>query len=154
MEMQNPSPAPKNSRFSPPAMDALRKENAPETTMSPLEILTKSMGDEGDPQQMMAALSKAVETNPQLRILRSNNSLLIVYNMGNGEAEVTLDTADNPKTLVNSVKEFLQALKKANYRKIKFDVDNPEIIRVIKIAGYDAQMSSVSGNEMSATVEF
>jgi len=154
MEMQNPSPAPKNSRFSPPAMDALRKENAPETTMSPLEILTKSMGDEGDPQQMMAALSKAVETNPQLRILRANNSLLIVMNMGNGEATVQLDTADNPETLVNSLKEFFQALKKANYRKANFDASNPKIIKSIQKAGLQPQMAGVADNQMTATVEF
>jgi len=154
MEMQNPAPPPKNSKFSPPAMDALRKENAPEKTMSPLEIITKSMDGEGDPQQMYAALIKLVETDPKVRILRANNSLLIIFNMGNGEAEGTLETADNPKTLVSSFKEFAQALKKANFNKIHFDVDNPDIVRVIKMAGYEPQMSSVSGNQMSATVEF
>jgi hypothetical protein len=154
MEMQNLAPPPKNSRFSPPAMDALRKENAPDKTMSPLEIITKSMDGEGDPQQMYAALIKLVETNPKVRILRANNSLLIIFNMGNGEAEATLETADNPKTLVSSFKEFGQALKKANFRKVHFDVDNPDIVRVIKMAGYEPQMSGVSGNQMSATVEY
>jgi hypothetical protein len=112
------------------------------------------MDGKGDPQQMYAALIKLVETDPKVRILRANNSLLIIFNMGNGEAEGTLETADNPKTLVSSFKEFAQALKKANFNKIHFDVDNPDIVRVIKMAGYEAQMSSVSGNQMSATVEF
>jgi len=154
MEMQNPAPPPKNSKFSPPAMDALRKENAPQKTMSPLEIITKSMDGEGDPQQMYAALIKLVETDPKIRILRANNSLLIIHNNGNGEADVLFNIADNPSTQVNSIKEFIQALKKANFRKINFDVDNYEIIKNIKMAGYEPQMSGVSGNEMSATVEF
>jgi len=154
MKMQNPAPPPKNSKFSPPAMDALRKENAPQKTMSPLEIITKSMDGEGDPQQMYAALIKLVETDPKIRILRANNSLLIIHNNGNGEADVLFNIADNPSTQVNSIKEFIQALKKANFRKINFDVDNYEIIKNIKMAGYEPQMSGVSGNEMSATVEF
>jgi len=154
MEMQNPAPPPKNSKFSPPAMNALRKENAPEKTMSPLEIITKSMDGEGDPQQIYAALIKLVETDPKIRILRANNSLLIIHNNGNGEADVLFNIADNPSTQVNSIKEFIQALKKANFRKINFDVDNYEIIKNIKMAGYEPQMSGVSGNEMSATVEF
>ena len=154
MEMQNPAPPPKNSKFSPPAMNALRKENAPEKTMSPLEIITKSMDGEGDPQQMYAALIKLVETDPKVRVLRANNSLLIIHNNGNGEADVLFNIADNPSTQVNSIKEFIQALKKANFRKINFDVDNYEIIKNIKMAGYEPQMSGVSGNEMSATVEF
>jgi len=95
-----------------------------------------------------------VETDPKIRILRANNSLLIIHNNGNGEADVLFNIADNPSTQVNSIKEFIQALKKANFRKINFDVDNYEIIKNIKMAGYEPQMSGVSGNEMSATVEF
>ena len=138
MEMQTPPPPPKNSQ---------------NPKMSTEDILAKAVGGKMDHQQLHNALAQAVESNPQLRIMRANNTLFIYFNKGNGSVDVTMETADDPRKLVDSIKQFGEAMKKANFRSAKFSIENPEIVRVLKMAGYDPKLSGVAGQKMTGLVE-
>jgi hypothetical protein len=152
--MNNFPPPQKKSGFSDSeVMSQVKKERGDSPKMSTLDILTKSAGGQIDPARLEAVLSETVRRNPKVRVIRANNSLFIIHNDGQGGADVIMETADKPKELVDSIKQFLQAMKAGNFKSLSFDVDNPDIIRVIKMGGYEPKLSSVGGQQMSAVVE-
>ena len=137
MEMQNPAPPPKNSRFSPPAMDALKKQNKPAENMSVQEIIKQDVDKTGINvpwQNIYAALIEAVKS-PKFRIVRANNSLMGFKNEGNGAAEAYLISSDEPTTLIDSLKQFHQAMIKAGFKKIKLKVTDQEMLKAIQMSG-------------------
>ena len=152
--MNNLSPPQKKSGFSDSeVMSQVKKERGDSPKMSTLDILTKSAGGQIDPARLEAVLSETVRRNPKVRVIRANNSLFIIYNDGQGGADVIMETADKPRELVDSIKQFLQAMKVAKFKSLRFDVDNPDIIRVIKMSGNEPKLSGVGGQQMSAVVE-
>jgi hypothetical protein len=152
--MNNLSPPQKKSGFSDSeVMSQVKKERGDSPKMSTLDILTKSAGGQIDPARLEAVLSETVRRNPKVRVIRANNSLFIIHNDGQGGADVIMETADKPRELVDSIKQFFQAMKVAKFKSIRFDVDNPDIIRVIKMGGHEPKLSGVGGQQMSAVVE-
>lgn len=136
----------------PNVMAEVQKQRGDPGRMSEMDILAKSSGGKTDPKSLYASLVYAIENDPKLRVMRANNSLFIFYNLGQGNAEVLLETADSPKKLVDSFKEFGQAMKKAGFKNLSFKVSNPDIIRVIKMVGGNPRLLKTSGNQMTATV--
>ena len=152
--MNNLPPPQKKSGFSDSeVMSQVQKERGESPKMSNIDILTKSAGGQIDPARFEAVLSETVRRNPKVRVIRANNSLFIIHNDGQGGADVIMETADKPRELVDSIKQFLQAMKVAKFKSIRFDVDNPDIIRVIKMGGHEPKLSGVAGQQMSAVVE-
>lgn len=152
--MNTLSPPQKKSGFSDSeVMSQVKKERGASPKMSTLDILTKSAGGQIDPARLEAVLSETVRRNPKVRVIRANNSLFIIHNDGQGGADVIMETADKPRELVDSIKQFLQAMKVAKFKSLRFDVDNPDIIRVIKMSGNEPKLSGVGGQQMSAVVE-
>lgn len=152
--MNNLSPPQKKSGFSDSeVMSQVKKERGDSPKMSTLDILTKSAGGQIEPARLEAVLSETVRRNPKVRVIRANNSLFIIHNDGQGGADVIMETADKPKELIDSIKQFLQAMKVAKFKSLRFDVDNPDIIRVIKMSGNEPKLSGVGGQQMSAVVE-
>jgi hypothetical protein len=152
--MNNLSPPQKKSGFSDSeVMSQVKKERGDSPKMSTLDILTKSAGGQIDPARLEAVLSETVRRNPKVRVIRANNSLFIIHNDGQGGADVIMETADKPKELVDSIKQFCQGMKAANFKSLRFEVSNPDIIRVIKMGGFEPKLSGVAGQQMSAVVE-
>jgi hypothetical protein len=152
--MNNLPPPQKKSGFSDSeVMSQVQKERGESPKMSNIDILTKSAAGQIDPVRFEAVLSETVRRNPKVRVIRANNSLFIIHNDGQGGADVIMETADKPRELVDSIKQFLQAMKVAKFKSIRFDVDNPDIIRVIKMGGHEPKLSGVDGQQMSAVVE-
>lgn len=140
MENPNLAPPPKNSQF-------------PDGKMSPVDILSKSAAGKEDPHQLHMELTQLVNNDPNFRIMRANNSLFVYRNQGNGMAKVMLETADDPRKMVDSFKQFGQAMKKANFKTLKFDISNPDIVRVIKMAGFEPKLGGIAGQQMTGVVE-
>lgn len=140
MENPNLAPPPKNFQF-------------PDGKMSPVDILSKSVAGKEDPNQLHMELTQLVNSDPNFRIMRANNSLFVYRNQGNGMAKVMLETADDPRKMVDSFKQFAQAMKKANFKTLKFDISNPDIVRVIKMAGGEPKLGGVAGQQMTGVVE-
>lgn len=143
MALPNPAPPPKKSGFSPEIMQTLQKQNAPAKQMSPQEIIKADVEKSGSPmpwQNVYAGLVTAVKS-PKFRIIRANNSLFAFSIDGKGMATGHLITADNPQTVADSVKQFMQAMKKAGYRQIKSSTSNPKLLEAYKAAGVKVQQS-------------
>lgn len=152
--MKTLSPPQEKSGFSnSEVMTQVQKERGEPKRMEVLDILKKSSDGKIDPQRLYDALSYASNNDPKLRVIRANNSLFIIYNLGQGVAEVMMETADKPRALVDSVKQFFESMRKAGFKAVQLGVGNPEIIRVIKMGGFEPKLSSVGGQQMSAVVE-
>ena len=124
------------------------------TRLEPIQILEKSMqGSRQDPKRIHAAMASLVKKDPKFRVMRANNSLFSYYNLGNGNVDVALDTADTPRDLVKSVKQFAQAMKVAKFKKGRFDISNPQIEKVLKMAGLQYKLMPMPGGQMAAVVE-
>lgn len=133
--------------------EQVKKERGESPKMTTLDILTKSSQGKIDPARLEAVLAETVRTNPKVRVIRANNSLFIIHNDGKGGADVLMETADKPRELVDSIKQFCQGMKAGNFKSLRFDVANPEIIRVVKMSGFEPKLSGVAGQQMSAVVE-
>ena len=152
--MNTLSPPQKKSGFSDSeVMSQVKKERGASPKMSNLDILTKSVGGKIDPVRFESVLSETARRNPKVRIIRANNSLFIIHNDGQGGADVIMETADKPRELVDSLKQFGQAMKAGNFKSLRFEVANPDIIRAIKMSGFEPKLSGVGGQQMSAVVE-
>lgn len=123
--------------------------------LEPKEIIAESAKDSGvNPEVMYAVLSRMVQTNPNFRVIRSNNSLFTIYNKGNGDADIALDTADSPKTLIHSIKDFIGSMKKAGFKNGFFDMENDKILKAIEMAGGKVSVQSDSSGKKTGVVEF
>jgi len=122
--------------------------------MEPIQILEKSLqGSRQDPARIHNAMAKLVKTDPNFRVMRSGNTLFSYYNRGNGNAEMTMDTADNPRELVKSIKEFAKAMKVAKFKKVMFSMANPQVEKILKMIGVRYQLQPTSNGQMKAVVD-
>ena len=124
------------------------------TRMQPIDILTKSLrGSKQDPNKVHTAMANLVKKDPMFRVMRANNSLFSYYNLGNGSVDIALDTADTPRDLVKSIKEFAKAMKIAGFKKGRFSMQNPQIEKVLKMVNLPYKLQPTPGGQMMAVVE-
>ena len=143
-------------------MEQVKKQRQPAEPMDVIDILEKSVGERGgDPVQFNNELSQLVNSSPNFRIMRANNSLFIYINNKDKTAQVYLETADTPRDLVDSIRQFGLAMKKSGFKTGKFEVQNPLILKAVKMAGIPVSLQStntVSSNGqtplMQAVMEF
>jgi hypothetical protein len=121
--------------------------------MEPIQILEKSLqSSRQDPTRVHNAMAKLVKTDPNFRVMRAGNTLFSYYNKGNGVADVAMDTADTPRELVRSIKEFVKAMKTAKFRQGRFSMSNPQIEKVLKMIGVQYQLMPTPSGQMMAVV--
>lgn len=113
--------------------------------LSPYHIIEKSVGPNQDPKRIYAALIKMIE-QPNYRILRHNNSLLLIDNKGNGIADGLLYTADPESKQVENAKELTKALKIGQFHRLTMLIPNLQFVEIIKKAelNYSIQNRGVS----------
>ena len=152
--MKTLSPPQEKSGFSnPEVMSQVQKERGEPKRMEVLDILEKSSQGQIEPQKLYNALAYASNNDPKLRVIRANNSLFIIYNLGQGVAEAMMETADKKEVLPDSVKQFFQSMQKAGFKAVRIDIGNPKIIEIIRAGGFEPKLSGVTGQQMSAVVE-
>lgn len=143
-------------------LDLVRKQRTAPEAVDMIEILKPSAEKAGvDVVKLNNALALAIKQDPKFRIMRANNTLFLNYNLGNGRAEVSMETIDNPRTLIDSIKQYIQAMKKAGFNAVQFEISNPQIIKALEMAGLKVQTKPTNrmmpdGNTpaRSAVVEF
>lgn len=118
-------------------MEQVKKQRQPAEPMDVIDILESSTGDRAQAIKLYNTFADLVATDPDFRVMRANNTLFIYNNNRDGSVDITMDTADSPRTLVESIKEFRQAMKIAGFKTGRFDIDNPQIMKVLKMAGID-----------------
>lgn len=122
--------------------------------MSTQDILAKSLARSGqDSKKVHGAMSLLVRNDPKFRVMRSGNTLFSYYNKGNGVADVAMDTAATPQELVKDVKEFAKAMKVAKFHQGRFHMANPQIERVLTMAGLQYKLQPMPGGQMFVVVE-
>jgi hypothetical protein len=151
-----------NSQENKDVMALVKREYQPSEKMDVIDILEKSAGSRGaDPVQFNNELAYMVDSSPDVRVIRANNSLFIYFNHRNGNVKVYLETADRPRELIDSIKQFGMAMKKSGFKTGQFDVQNPLILKAVRMAGIPVSVQSTNmispdgkTPAMSAVMEF
>ena len=139
MDANIPSPSPKENQVSTSdVMGAMKKQQSGNAeTMSLQDIIKHDCETNGCPvswQQIYAGLSEAVKS-PKYRLMRANNSIMAFSIPEKGMANAHLITADDPRTLVDSMKQFHQAMLKSGYKQVRSKITNLQVVRVLEMAG-------------------
>lgn len=138
MDNQNSIPATgKNQVSDANVMESLQKEKGPAEVMSTKNIIKYDCETNGCPvrwEQIYAGLVEAVKS-PKYRIMRANNSLFAYSIQSKGFATGHVITADNPTKLIDSLKQFHQAMIASGFKQVKSKLTNPQMLRAIKMAG-------------------
>jgi hypothetical protein len=122
--------------------------------MSTQDILAKSLARSGqDPQKIHNAMSHLVQTNPKFRVMRSGNTLFSYFNLGNGIADVAMDTAATPRELINDIKQFTEAMKVAKFKNLRFEINNPQIEKILKMLNLKYKIQPMKNGAMAGLVE-
>jgi hypothetical protein len=104
-------------------------------SMEPFDIIKAEVAHNKDigftDKELYAGLIKICE-NPEFRILRENNTLLVLHNQGGGLAEIYLITADKPSVFSHNFKEFGHALRVGGFKHLKYYTNRRAMIRVLK----------------------
>jgi len=116
-------------------LDQVKKQRGKAERLTTEQILQKALeGTDKNPMQFQDALATAIKTDPKFRVLRSGNTLFIYYNMGNGTAFITMETADKPKDIVAAMADAAAAAKVAGFKLGITDIDNPQILKAMQMA--------------------
>lgn len=107
-----------------------------------------------DANRAYAALSYLVQNNPEYRVFRSNNSLFIIQNFGNGQIEFDFETLDRPEKMVESVKDFFKAMQVAGFRTGTFDLSNQNLNKAIQQSGRKIKTRADNSSSQMGVVEF
>lgn len=123
----------------PDVMGQIEKERKPkeEGELSPIDIIrTELEANESEipPEKMYMALVNLTK-KPNFRILRANNSMLLLNNKMDGTGEGQVFIADKPNKMVDSFKQFHDALVKAGIKQVSFTTTRPAVLKILKSAG-------------------
>jgi len=118
-------------------MEQVKKQRQPAEPMDVIDILESATGDRAQAIKLYNTFADLVTADPDFRVMRANNTLFIYNNNKDGSVDIAMETADSPRALVESIKEFRKAMKIAGFKTGKFDIDNPQIMKVLKMAGID-----------------
>ena len=105
----------KNSGFDLPnnqaVMEQVKKQRQPAEPMDVIDILGQSTGSEEDGIKLYNVLADLVNTDPNVRVMRSGNTLFVYYNNKDGSASIAMETADSPRELITAIQEFKKSMK-------------------------------------------
>ena len=142
----------------PDVMNLIQKERSPNAPrMSTQDIVRTSLERQGMGDQfedIYGRLQSAVDT-PNYRIMRSGNTLLF-YQITKPKEEVMFDiiTADTPQSLPSSLKEIMDAMKKAGFKRGMAMTENTNLVNIAQAAGIPVQVKMgerMVGNQMMPT---
>lgn len=113
------------------------KKHKSSEKMDVLHILEEATGDKKEAIRTYNALAELVMNDPDFRVMRANNTLFMYNNNKDKSADIAMETADSPRQLIESIKEFRKAMKIAGFKTGNFEIDNPQILKVLKMAGIE-----------------
>lgn len=127
-----------------PVMEQVKKQRQPAEAMDVIDILEKSTGSKENAIKLYNVLADLVTTDPNVRVMRSNNTLFVYYNNRDGSAAVAMETADSPRELMKSIKDFKIAMKTGGFKTAVFNVVNPQLPRLLEMAGIPIKTQSTN----------
>ena len=127
-------------------MQTMRKQTVADDVPM-LDILREDVGRSGgDFNTIYTKLKKGIESG-KMRIMRSNNTLLIYNILQPGIVELHISTMDEPAKLVKSVQELYQAMKVAGFKTGVSTTDNSQIARVLNAANIPVRVEQIPSAE-------
>lgn len=126
-------------------MSMLKKQRSPMGEMSMGEIMLADLQRAGMEDQLATIyeMLKTMVENGKARIMRANNSLLVYRIVGDGEVEFDLMTADSPKTLVKSTREFFEAMKKAGFKRGMGMTEDAQLVKLLERTGLNIKTKQI-----------
>ena len=134
---QNPNVAAQQNQ---PVMDQVKKQRGPAEDMDVLTILEQTQGSKENAIKLYNVLAELVNTDPNVRVMRHGNTLFVYYNNKDGSVAVAMETADKARDLIAAIKDFKRAMKAAGFKTAMFNIVNPELPRLFKMAGIPIQI--------------
>lgn len=123
--------------------EEVKKQRTPKGKASVQDIIKADVERSGgDFEKVYTMLSNAIEAG-KTRIMRHGNTLMIYHIISPGEAEVHISTTDDPKQLVEAVKQFYESLKKIGFKKAVSRTDNPQIGKLLSTAQVPVKVQQV-----------
>jgi hypothetical protein len=104
--------------------------------MSPYDIIEADIRKfdlDMDPKKTYAAILEMIK-QPNYRVMRAHNTLLVLDNEGNGIGKGLIFTADGPQTFVKSLKQLDKALRTSHFKKMSFPSSGMAIEPLLKRA--------------------
>jgi hypothetical protein len=108
-----------------------------------------------DPEKTYSAIAHLVK-DPKYRVIRANNTLLVIGNNFDQTADGHIFTADGPNTFVKTLMQLQKALLACGFKKMTFPSSGIAIESLLKKAkiDYTAKPYSEDGNQgLIITVE-
>lgn len=142
----------------PDVMSLIEKERSPNAPrMSTQDIVRTSLERQGMGDQfedIYASMFEAVQS-PENRIMRSGNTLMF-YHIVKPKDTIEFDilTADSPQMLPSALKEFMEAAKKAGFKRGVAMTENTNLINIAQAAGIPVQVKmseTMIGDQMMPT---
>lgn len=142
----------------PDVMKLIEQERSPKAQkMSTQDIVKTSLERQGQGDQfedIYGRIQSAVNS-PNYRIMRSGNTLLF-YRITKPKEEVMFDviTADTPQALPSSLKEIMDAMKKAGFKRGMAMTENSNLVNIAQAAGIPVQVKMgerMIGDQMMPT---
>ena len=138
MEKKPLSPPQEKSIF-----EEVKKQRAPKGKATVQDIIKADVERSGgDFEKVYTMLSNAINAG-KTRIMRHGNTLMIYHLINPGEAEVHISTQDDPKQLVEAVKQFYEGMKKLGFKKAVSRTDNPQIGKMLSVAQVPVRVRQV-----------
>jgi Fe2+ or Zn2+ uptake regulation protein len=118
-------------------MAILKKQRSPNAEMSMAEILLTDLQRIGKEDELggIYEMLKTMVEQGKARIMRANNSFLIYRIVGDKEVEFDIMTADSPKTLIKSIKEFFLAMEKAGFKRGMGMTEDTQLVKLLERSG-------------------
>jgi hypothetical protein len=83
--------------------------------------------------------------SPHFRMIRRRNSLLFFQVDSPVARNVHLFTADDQEEVKASLQEFFKVFKIAGYKKVTGEVENPAILRLMRMSGIKLKEQKIAG---------
>ena len=111
--------------------------------MTPSEIISAdSMSRKINPEQTLKRVALMVK-NGSATLLQSGDTVLLLVRFAPDAAELHLFTQDAPLSLVASIRNFIETIRKTNLRAVYGRADNEAILSILRRAKVNIEESDL-----------
>jgi hypothetical protein len=104
-------------------------------------IMSDAHAQEFGAEQVIQAIKQLVDEGKAI-LIRENNSVLLLVQIGDGEAEIHLYTVDNPHRLASAMKHFHNELLKSGIQKVYgTEMPDKQLIKMMLAVGIPVDKS-------------
>lgn len=106
--------------------------------MTPSEIITHDIQSHGhNPEPVLRWIHAHVKQHDAI-LMQHGDSVLLLKKIAPHQVDLHLFTQDKPIALMGAIKDFYERIKKSDIRRMYGKADNPQIVKMMKMAGVNA----------------